>query len=117
MEDLQAFDLIHSKACCLADLVKVNALVGVGLSSHGHHSGGKEGADWGGDLPTWPDQHLAGGQFSARIEQNWQSGEKQFDYDITKLAAHLFPSVQAGDTTIKWVKKVIIFLGYLLLLD
>ena len=37
---LQAFDLINGKACRLTDFVKVDALVGVGLGSHGEHSGG-----------------------------------------------------------------------------
>ena len=36
--NLQAFDLVNSKARCLADLLKVDALVGVGLARHGNHS-------------------------------------------------------------------------------
>ena len=37
-EYLEAFDLVNSKARCLADLLKVDALVGVGLARHGNHS-------------------------------------------------------------------------------
>ena len=41
MENLEALDLVNSEACGLAYLVKVDALVGVGLGSHGgEHSGG-----------------------------------------------------------------------------
>ena len=36
--NLQALDLVNSKARCLADLLKVDALVGVGLARHGNHS-------------------------------------------------------------------------------
>ena len=42
VKNLQAFDLVNSEACRLAYLVKVDALVGVGLGSHGEHSRGTE---------------------------------------------------------------------------
>ena len=113
--NLQALDLVNSKARCLADLLKVDALVGVGLARHGNHSedrplrsslhqevvriqftiwkntnhsGGNTDSHWGADLATWPDQHLARGQFSAKMEQNWRSGEKLW---YNKTCANYFP--------------------------
>ena len=53
-----------------------------------NHSGGNTDSHWGADLATWPDQHLARGQFSAKMEQNWRSGEKLW---YNKTCANYFP--------------------------